>query len=66
MRFGVLIKDKMKQYCSSFVILMDTHTSGKRTKSIVHKISLRGSFYLGCKWSFKGYLVPLGSSKLED
>lgn len=42
--FSVLIKDLVKYNNSSFLILLETHTSGDKAISIIHKFGLHGSF----------------------
>lgn len=40
--FNTLMKDTMKQNNSSFLILLETHTSGEKARSIIRRIGLKG------------------------
>lgn len=42
--FSGLMKDMMKKNNSNFVILLETHISGVKTKSVIRKTGLKGSF----------------------
>lgn len=48
--FSVLIKDLVKYNNSSFLILLETHTSGDKAISIIHKFGLHGSFIQDVTW----------------
>lgn len=41
-RFNMLIWGMMKQNKSSFFILLETHTSGKKARSNIRRIGLKG------------------------
>lgn len=42
--FGSLMRDLQNKYDTKFCILLETHTSGDKAKSIVRKFGLNGSF----------------------
>ena len=72
--FSGLMKDMMKKNNSTFVILLETHISGVKTKSVIRKTGLKGSFVeeasgffggIWCLWDDNDWRIILFSLNLS-